>query len=833
MPPELLAPAGSFDAALAAFQYGADAAYLGLPRFSARADADNLSVANLRTLLVYARSFCPAKKIYVTFNTLVLDKELAQAIEILDALDDLAPDGVIVQDLGIARIVRSHFPRLPLHASTQMAVHNLYGARALAKAGFRRVVLARELTLQEMEEITRSCGIETEVFIHGALCYSVSGLCLFSSITSGRSGNRGRCAYCCREAFTLSDTSSCGSPNANYPFSMRDLCLAPILDRVNATGVSSLKIEGRMKSPLYVACVTDYYRRKLDGKLTPEEERALIQDLQTVFSRPWTRLYSDNIDTAPDKIIDTRFIGHRGALIGSVQKLIRERDGTRWLRLTTNRALEKHDGIQVEQPEGGKPFGFAAIRMRPAGNRHTVLSQPSDTTVEIALPEGDIPPLPQGSPVFCAASQAVRRRYAISSVREADLNIGRPADIEVALSETGIKARATADSGAIAVETALEISLTPARQPEHTREAVGKCFARTGKTDWQLGKLTVDDPAGCYAPPSKLNDVRRALLEKLTRAWEAAHLAKCATLLGASGFNAPRPAEAGTVPLNRPLPSRITWTVKLRMGSPLPSDQCLTGIDNIVLDIGHHQAATIEGTANALRGADDRRNVTLALPLLTRGHELRALTATVRKLIDDGWDAWECADLAGVQILAEFGMRPVSADWSLYALNNFAARELAEMGCGRFVLSPEIGYSDAVSLMDAIGNGKHGQDTEALLPELTVYRHTPLFISETAPCCGDGISNKASGISKKIGCLTFTDRRGRCMICHKVDNRWITVLSSAFCIARRFGSMHLDNFRIDLSWSPTGTDPEHIIPAVLAGRRLPDTQTEGFERTLA
>ncbi|HPS07872.1 MAG TPA: peptidase U32 family protein, partial [Kiritimatiellia bacterium] len=246
MRPEILSPAGGFDAALAAFQYGADAVYLGLPRFSARADADNITPERLRTLLAYARSFNPGKKIYVTFNTLVQDAELPQALDTLDELDNLAPDGVIVQDLGIARLIRERFPRLALHASTQLAAHNLDGVLALKTFGFSRVVLARELTLDEIRHIVRESGVEIEIFVHGALCYSYSGLCLFSSHTAGRSGNRGRCAYCCREAFTTDHgTGTC------YPFSMKDLALAPILDAVAATGAHSLKIEGRMKSPLY------------------------------------------------------------------------------------------------------------------------------------------------------------------------------------------------------------------------------------------------------------------------------------------------------------------------------------------------------------------------------------------------------------------------------------------------------------------------------------------------------------------------------------------------------------------------------------------------------
>ena len=174
---ELLAPAGALETALAAFAAGADAVYLGLDAFSARAEAVNFTPDQLRQLLAFAHT--RDRKAYVTFNTLIDDTELSTAVEKLAILDELQPDGLIVQDLGVARLVRQHFPRLPLHASTQLVAHNLEGVLALKELGFSRVVLARELPLDDIRTIVRRSGVEIEVFIHGALCYSLSGLCLF------------------------------------------------------------------------------------------------------------------------------------------------------------------------------------------------------------------------------------------------------------------------------------------------------------------------------------------------------------------------------------------------------------------------------------------------------------------------------------------------------------------------------------------------------------------------------------------------------------------------------------------------------------------------------
>ena len=286
--PELMAPAGSLDAGYAALHYGADSIYLGLKQFSARADAANFTPEELDAITAYAHSLQPRRKVFVTVNTLVLQDELSGLVEQLGTLADIGVDALIIQDLGVYRIAKKHFPELRLHASTQMAVHNRAGVEALKDLGFARVTLARELTLDEIREIIEAVpGVETEVFVHGALCYSYSGLCLFSSHRLGRSGNRGRCAYLCRDEFTDD-----GRPAKGFVFSMKDLALPGEVAALGKAGVTSLKIEGRMKSPLYVAATTNYYRKLIDGNVSPAERKELEADIQTIFSRPWTELYT-------------------------------------------------------------------------------------------------------------------------------------------------------------------------------------------------------------------------------------------------------------------------------------------------------------------------------------------------------------------------------------------------------------------------------------------------------------------------------------------------------------------------------------------------------------
>ena len=298
----------------------------------------------------------------------------------------------------------------------RLSVHNRAGADALGRLGFHRVVLARRVDFEEVRAITAASGIETEVFIHGALCYSYSGLCLFSAQTLGRSGNRGKCTYSCRDSYEVADAPLSlrdGSPvrrdpRQGFPFSMEDLAL-PTTFPPCAAGVSCFKVEGRKKSPLYVATTTSYYRKLIDGNLTDEERPALEADMQSVFSRPWTHLF---VDSHKDKeVADRDTVGHRGTLVGRVESVTSE------LRLgfRTRRPLQRHDGLQIDLPILGKPFGFAVDRLWTVtpgrhGKRQEVFEAPANALVEVGLPS-EHPTIPIGAPVYCSSSQAVKQKY--------------------------------------------------------------------------------------------------------------------------------------------------------------------------------------------------------------------------------------------------------------------------------------------------------------------------------------------------------------------------------------------------------------------------------------
>lgn len=272
---ELLAPAGSMEALRAAVCNGADAVYLGADTFNARMNARNFSAADLQEAVVYCH--VRGVKVHLTLNTLVLDREMPRAAELIRLASSCGVDAFIVQDLGVVSLCRQLAPDVPIHASTQMSIHSLEGVMEAAALGCSRVVLARELPAEEIAHICKKSPVEIEVFVHGALCMCYSGQCYLSSVIGRRSGNRGQCAQPCRLPYGYGRFES-----TRYPLSLKDNCLAGELDELRRMGVASIKIEGRMKRPEYVAIVTRAYRTVLNGgKLMPSD----LQELETAFSR--------------------------------------------------------------------------------------------------------------------------------------------------------------------------------------------------------------------------------------------------------------------------------------------------------------------------------------------------------------------------------------------------------------------------------------------------------------------------------------------------------------------------------------------------------------------
>ncbi len=540
---ELLAPAGNIEAGYAALHYGADAVYLGLTKFSARAGAENFTADELDEFTAYAHSL--NRKVFVALNTILTEAEVRELSETFEAIRRARVDALIIQDLGVFYLAKRMLPDVELHASTQMAVHNAEGAKFLQSVGFKRVVLARELSVAEIKAIAAACpGLDLEVFVHGALCYSYSGQCLFSALEYGKSANRGRCIYPCRSLFCKE------AGERSHLFSMKDLALEEAVLEIPAL---SLKIEGRKKSPLYVAAVTNYYRHILDGRKKDLNE---AEDIKQIFSRPWCRFHFNGKNK---EVTDEHFVGHRGLVIGKV-----ERVGKGRLGFKTSHTVARYDGVQVDSGNDEKPFGFGVKALFVNGK--PAFEAKAGQYVEIELPD-DRPHLAAGAPVYLASSSAVKGKYEYVKPRPGVFRNLTPLDVvvEVGAREVWAYCKIVLNHGQIArwkpdhqssrtsmyapvggrtsdnstaiypnfddfsdVSVAVSGVFEPAKDVAKVEDAVRSAFAKTGGTAFAVRELEVRNPLGRFVPVSVLNELRRALLEK------------CGEMDGACGMRLPR-----------------------------------------------------------------------------------------------------------------------------------------------------------------------------------------------------------------------------------------------------------------------------------------------------
>jgi len=508
--PELLAPAGSFDALKAAIAAGADAVYLSGRRFGARRFAANFDSDELKQALQYAHA--RGVSVYVTVNTLIHDTELRDVAAYLLELYECGADAVLVQDAGVAALAREIVPELTLHASTQMTIHNREGVEWAAEHGLSRVVLAREVPLPEIADMGKAAGekgIGLEVFVHGALCYGYSGQCLLSSVIGGRSGNRGMCAQPCRKPYDLvtGGVDVYGRPEHLRPIrlpdcyllSTRDLAVYSRLDRIVQSPVASLKIEGRMRSPEYVAVVTSIYRRALDaiakGAWTPSDDD--IRDLQLAFNRGFTGGY----------ILESGCVmgrdqpGNRGIPIGTVTGYNQQhREAT--VLLSGPIVPAAGDGILVRSKYPDEGVGMIIRHTPGQGNG----------TIRLEMPARVEP----GSSVVLNRSAAFDER----AKRIAEMQATVPLSIEVSWDGDVpvLSGHLPGPRGeTVNITVRADYAMEPARKQPLTEDQIAEQIAKTGGTPFTVQSLDVRYPGGLFAPLGELNRLRREFLLQAER----------------------------------------------------------------------------------------------------------------------------------------------------------------------------------------------------------------------------------------------------------------------------------------------------------------------------
>lgn len=531
--PELLAPAGSLYALKAAVNAGADAVYLSGKSFGARYYAENFDELQMKEAVEYAH--IRNLKVYITVNTLVKDSELDEVADYLLKLYQIGADAVILQDVGVASICRDLLPDMDMHASTQMTICSLEGVRWAYDFGFKRVVLSRELKLQEIKQISKSMGskIELEIFAHGALCYSYSGQCLLSSVIGGRSGNRGRCAQPCRKPYRLlqGEKDDYGKlikpiiiPAEKYLLSTRDLALYNRLNEISKLSLDSLKIEGRMRSAEYVALVVSTYRKALDdledSDWAPDEDDIL--KLKLAFNRGFTDGHLFEADK--ESLMGREAPGNRGLYLGKVMTS-KDRDKQCYLEnrgnshekgnftivntnpeldsLRSKFKLEKGDGI-VFIPHDNKPYGMF-IEEEPVYYRkkHQIMIKTNK-------------PIPEGSKVYQTRDISFLKHaeYLIKQDRKEEKT---PLDINIRWDEENkpiLDGKFKANDIDINISHKSDLIMEEAINKPLNHDQIINQLKKTGGTPFHIRKVNMNYPGNLFTPLSKLNQIRREFIKK-------------------------------------------------------------------------------------------------------------------------------------------------------------------------------------------------------------------------------------------------------------------------------------------------------------------------------
>lgn len=479
--PEILAPAGSLSCLKAAVAAGADAVYFGGQAFNARRSAKGFTKDDVREAVRLCRM--RGVKTNLTLNTLVKEQEWPALLSYMDEILPLGVDAVIVQDLGIYRAIRRYYPDVLIHASTQMAVQDLSGAVYLQELGFDRVVLAREVTLEEIRQIRRETDMELEVFVHGALCYSYSGRCLLSSFHGGRSGNRGACAQPCRLAYRADGWES------GYFMNLKDLCGAEQLQALIEAGVSSLKIEGRLKSEAYVAGVTGFYRQLMDeygrnGQIHKIRESEL-QPVKQLFNRGG---FSGGYYLTKQNMIERGTPKHQGIPVGRVAGFQNGR-----VKIESTELL--HSGDELEIRSGNPPY--PSVRLAAS------MLQKGGKAAEFYLKAA----LQKGQEVWRIVDPVLQQHLLEKAAQLPKVPVSMAFWAKIG-------ERAVLKSGGCTVYGDV---VSRAQTKALTKEAVAKQLKKTGDLGFEVTDLEIQLEEDCFLPVSALNQLRRELLERLAQ----------------------------------------------------------------------------------------------------------------------------------------------------------------------------------------------------------------------------------------------------------------------------------------------------------------------------
>ncbi len=717
---ELLAPAGSFEALKAAIQNGADAVYLGGGRFNARMNAGNFTEEEFIKALDYAHE--RGVRVHVTLNTLLKNEELTEALQFAAFTYQQGADAVIVQDSGLLSLLRKSLPDFVLHASTQMTVTNSASVQALEELGVKRVVLSRELTLEQIRSIASQTGTELEIFVHGALCVSYSGQCLMSSFIGGRSGNRGVCAQPCRLPWSLSrDGSHYGKDT--YLLSPRDLMAIDFLPQLKSAGVTSLKLEGRMKSPEYVAIVTSIYRKYLDYLETVGEREYRVEEtdrerLLQAFNRGgFTQSYL-NGDRDYRKLVYTSHPKNQGLLIGTVTDI-----KPLYVKVDLVKPLHRGDGIEIMDEKG--PHSLIVTAIMQDGEH--VKSAQEGTTVWV----GDVKSsIKKGSQVFKTLSKPLFEEASQTYERKEEALV--PVDMHFTL-KTGEKAQLTVtDNEGISVAAASDVNSEKALNKPLSIERMKEQLQKTGDTPYWLRHLDVDTDGESTLPISALNALRRQVLEDIKSQRIKSFKKSISTLVRSKEYS------------NDQLGDKLKNSLSLSAFF-YDAPATLKGFTGLVSRV--YLPVVPKKSLEQLRESFEGE-LYLWTPSILKDEELTQVTDALSQ-VSGLWDGITYGSFGAFKAFKQaFPQKAFCAEYTMNLFNNKALALQSDLGAQTGVLSPELRLSEV-----------QGFSTDRLALEAMVYGRIPMMTMEHCPSAAEtGCSGLCGSCAGKRGFLK--DRKG-------------------------------------------------------------------------
>lgn len=705
---DLLSPVGDFDCLKAAVQNGANSVYFGANLFSARAFASNFDLDELKNAIQYAR--IRGVKTNLTLNTLIKNDEFEDAFNLAKKAYEFGIDAIIVQDLGLAKMLIKSFPDLAIHASTQMSVHNLQGVLELQELGFKRVVLSRELSIGEIEYICRNSNVEIECFIHGALCISYSGQCLFSSMIGGRSGNRGKCAQPCRLPYKLLENNSV--IDSGYLLSTRDICgLDFIPDMINA-GVTCLKIEGRMKKPEYVATVTRIYRKYID--LAESSEPYVVDDadrkiLMQAFNRG--SFSCGHLSNEPNKkLVFKDKSDNMGLFLGKVEKYNSNKG---YITVKLNEPIEVGDTVALERESG--TYNVSEVMVSNKNIKGTKIGQ----TVTIGRMKGNIK---LGDKIFKMSSKS-QNSIANDSLRFENRKVALNCEVTVKENqplEINITSANDLDIYKnLNITSTLDVLPVEAKNRPISKDDIIAQINKTNSTPFNFANIKVNLDDNLFLPKvSSLNELRRTALENV----ENFAISNIQRISDGINYNA---CNENSKNANNSNSDENKISVLLNILNEKYDYSSLEGIDIVYIPLKYF---VNKKYSNILETLSKKFELYIYLPTIIKANYRNLLSLNIENAIKSynikGFVLSNISNLLLLDnVLENCSLNKNDfnfiANYTFNIFNNHSVKELKELGFNRFTISPELNKETILDLTSS--------NTEVLASELIVYGKTPLM----------------------------------------------------------------------------------------------------------